>query len=69
MTDRKEVKKCGRFIQFALAAASMAVEASGLCIDAGQQLFVADAYNRRIQVFQILSAPEPAADDVRGSKP
>ena len=28
--EKKEVKKCGRFIQFALAATSMAVDASGL---------------------------------------
>jgi 3-oxoacyl-[acyl-carrier-protein] synthase II len=28
--DKKDVKKCGRFIQFALAAATMAIEESGL---------------------------------------
>ena len=31
--DKKDVKKCGRFIQFAIAATTMAVEASGLRID------------------------------------
>jgi 3-oxoacyl-[acyl-carrier-protein] synthase II len=30
--DKKDVKKCGRFIQFAIAATTMAVEASGLRI-------------------------------------
>ena len=30
--EKKEVKKCGRFIQFALAATSMAVDASGLTV-------------------------------------
>ena len=30
--DRKDVKKCGRFIQFAIAAADMAVSASGLAV-------------------------------------
>src|SRR5262245_18679952 len=32
--DKKDVKKCARFIQFALAATSMAVQASGLRVDA-----------------------------------
>src|SRR5260370_26977447 len=32
--DKKDLKKCGRFIQFALAATSMAVAASGLQIGA-----------------------------------
>jgi 3-oxoacyl-[acyl-carrier-protein] synthase II len=31
--DRKDLKKCGRFIQFAIAAATMAIEDSGLQID------------------------------------
>jgi 3-oxoacyl-[acyl-carrier-protein] synthase II len=31
--DRKDVKKCGRFIQFAIAATSMAVEASRLKVE------------------------------------
>ena len=30
--DRKDVKKCGRFIQFAIAAADIAVSASGLVV-------------------------------------
>ena len=30
--DRKDVKKCGRFIQFAIAATDMAVSASGLVV-------------------------------------
>ena len=33
--DKKDVKKCGRFIQFAVAATSMALAASGLHIHAG----------------------------------
>ena len=33
--DKKDVNKCGRFIQLALAAASMAITASGLQIHAG----------------------------------
>ena len=35
--DKKDVKKCGRFIQFAIAATTMAVEQSGLRIDDGQR--------------------------------
>jgi len=31
--DKKDLKKCGRFIQFALAGASMAMAASGLRVD------------------------------------
>ena len=31
--DKKEVKKCARFIQFAIAATTMAMERSGLRID------------------------------------
>jgi 3-oxoacyl-[acyl-carrier-protein] synthase II len=52
--DRKEVKKCGRFIQFALAAASMAVEASGLCIDAGNGERVGVAIGSGIGGFEII---------------
>ena len=33
--DKKDVKKCGRFIQFAIAATTMAMQESGLAIDAG----------------------------------
>ncbi len=32
--EKKEVKKCARFIQFAIAATAMAMEQSGLRIDA-----------------------------------
>jgi len=32
--DKKDIKKCGRFTQFALAATSMAIAASGLQIGA-----------------------------------
>jgi DNA-binding beta-propeller fold protein YncE len=32
---------------------------NGLYVNVQDQLFVADAYNRRIQVFQLLSAPAP----------
>src|SRR5258706_14366597 len=32
--DKKDLKKCGRFIQFAIAASTMAVQHSGLGIDA-----------------------------------
>ena len=35
--DRKDVKKCGRFIQFAIAATDMAVSASGLVVGARQR--------------------------------
>src|SRR5258708_8769316 len=35
LLDKKDLKKCGRFIQFALAGASMAIAASGLDIHPG----------------------------------
>jgi sugar lactone lactonase YvrE len=40
---------------------------NGLSIDSNDRLFVADAYNRRIQVFQIVSPTTAAADAERGA--
>ena len=52
--DRKDVKKCGRFIQFAIAAASMAMEQSGLVIDATNHDRVGVAIGSGIGGFEVI---------------
>jgi 3-oxoacyl-[acyl-carrier-protein] synthase II len=52
--ERKELKKCGRFIQFALAATSMAVAASGLQIAANNADRVGVAIGSGIGGFEVI---------------
>jgi 3-oxoacyl-[acyl-carrier-protein] synthase II len=52
--DRKDVKKCGRFIQLALAATSMAVSASGLHIDPGNAERVGVTIGSGIGGFEVI---------------
>jgi 3-oxoacyl-[acyl-carrier-protein] synthase II len=52
--DKKDLKKCGRFIQFALAATSMAVDASGLQIDAGNATRVGVTIGSGIGGFEVI---------------
>ena len=52
--DKKELKKCGRFMQFALAASSMALTASGLPIHAGNANRVGVAIGSGIGGFEVI---------------
>jgi 3-oxoacyl-[acyl-carrier-protein] synthase II len=52
--DKKDVKKCGRFIQFALAGASMAMAASGLHIHAGNAARVGVMIGSGIGGFEVI---------------
>ena len=52
--ERKEVKKCGRFIQFALACATMAVEQSGLRVDRGNADRVGVTIGSGIGGFEVI---------------
>ena len=52
--DKKDVKKCGRFIQFALAGASMAVAASQLQIDAANATRVGVTIGSGIGGFEVI---------------
>jgi 3-oxoacyl-[acyl-carrier-protein] synthase II len=52
--DKKDVKKCARFIQFALAATSMAVQASGLRVDASNATRVGVIIGSGIGGFEII---------------
>src|SRR5712692_80609 len=52
--DKKDLKKCGRFIQFALAATSMAVAASGLRIDAQNATRVGVTIGSGIGGFEVI---------------
>lgn len=52
--DRKDVKKCGRFIQLALAATSMATTASGLQIHAGNATRVGVIIGSGIGGFDVI---------------
>jgi len=52
--DRKEVKKCGRFIQFALAATSMAMAQSGLQIHDGNATRVGVTIGSGIGGFEVI---------------
>jgi len=52
--DRKEVKKCGRFIQFAIAATSMAMSQSGLPIHDGNATRVGVTIGSGIGGFEVI---------------
>ena len=52
--EKKEVKKCGRFIQFALACATMAVEQSGLQIGAANGNRVGVTIGSGIGGFEVI---------------
>ena len=52
--DRKELKKCGRFIQFAIAATAMAVEHSGLKVHAGNAARVGVVIGSGIGGFEVI---------------
>ena len=52
--DRKDVKKCGRFIQFAIAATTMAVEGSGLRISADNAERVGVVIGSGIGGFEVI---------------
>src|SRR6266851_1881238 len=52
--DKKDVKKCGRFIQLALAATSMAITASGLQIHAGNATRVGVMVGSGIGGFEVI---------------
>jgi 3-oxoacyl-[acyl-carrier-protein] synthase II len=52
--EKKEVKKCGRFIQFALACATMAVEQSGLAIGPGNANRVGVTIGSGIGGFEVI---------------
>jgi 3-oxoacyl-[acyl-carrier-protein] synthase II len=52
--DKKDVKKCGRFIQFALAGTSMAMTASGLRIHAGNATRVGVIIGSGIGGFEVI---------------
>src|SRR5580700_5643340 len=52
--DRKDLKKCGRFIQFALAGASMALAVSGLRIDDGNASRVGVTIGSGIGGFEVI---------------
>jgi 3-oxoacyl-[acyl-carrier-protein] synthase II len=52
--DKKDVKKCGRFIQFAIAATTMAVEGSGLRIDADNAERVGVVIGSGIGGFEVI---------------
>jgi len=52
--DKKDVKKCGRFIQFALAGATMAVAASRLPIDAANATRVGVTIGSGIGGFEVI---------------
>src|SRR5713226_8389342 len=52
--DKKDLKKCGRFIQFALAATSMAVAASGLQIGAENATRVGVTIGSGIGGFEVI---------------
>jgi 3-oxoacyl-[acyl-carrier-protein] synthase II len=52
--DKKDLKKCGRFIQFAIAATTMAVKESGLRIDAGNAERVGVVVGSGIGGFEVI---------------
>ena len=52
--DKKDVKKCGRFIQFAIAATTMAVRGSGLRIGADNAERVGVAIGSGIGGFEVI---------------
>jgi 3-oxoacyl-[acyl-carrier-protein] synthase II len=52
--DKKDLKKCGRFIQFAIAATTMAVEESGLRIEASNAERVGVVVGSGIGGFEVI---------------
>jgi 3-oxoacyl-[acyl-carrier-protein] synthase II len=52
--DRKDVKKCGRFIQFALASAIMAMDQSGLRVDGANAARVGVIIGSGIGGFEVI---------------
>src|SRR5216683_6953390 len=52
--DKKDVKKCGRFIQLALAGTSMAITASGLQVHAGNATRVGVTVGSGIGGFEVI---------------
>src|SRR5258707_5844675 len=52
--DKKDLKKCGRFIQFALAGSSMAITASGLDIHPGNAARVGVTIGSGIGGFEVI---------------
>jgi 3-oxoacyl-[acyl-carrier-protein] synthase II len=52
--DKKDLKRCGRFIQFALAGASMAIAASGLHIHPGNAARVGVTIGSGIGGFEVI---------------
>src|SRR6266849_942756 len=52
--DKKDLKKCGRFIQFALAGTSMAIAASGLDIRPGNAARVGVTIGSGIGGFEVI---------------
>jgi len=52
--DRKDVKKCARFVQFAIAATGMAMEQSGLRIDAANAARVGVVIGSGIGGFEVI---------------
>jgi 3-oxoacyl-[acyl-carrier-protein] synthase II len=52
--DKKDIKKCGRFIQFALAGTSMAMAASGLHIHPGNAVRVGVTIGSGIGGFEVI---------------
>ena len=58
--DKKDVKKCGRFIQFAVAATSMALAASELHIHAGNAARVGVTIGSGIGGFEVIEREHEA---------
>jgi 3-oxoacyl-(acyl-carrier-protein) synthase len=52
--DKKDIKKCGRFIQLAMAGTSMAMTASGLQIHAGNATRVGVTVGSGIGGFEVI---------------
>src|SRR5258707_2755820 len=52
--DKKDLKRCGRFIQFAIAASTMAVQHSGLGIDADNAERVGVVVGSGIGGFEVI---------------
>ncbi|HTV00974.1 MAG TPA: beta-ketoacyl-ACP synthase II, partial [Luteitalea sp.] len=52
--DKKDIKKCARFIQFAIASAHMALEQSGLVIDDGNRDRVGVSIGSGIGGFEVI---------------
>src|SRR6185503_6014886 len=52
--EKKEVKKCARFVQFAIAATAMAMEQSGLRIDAANATRVGVVIGSGIGGFEVI---------------